>query len=479
MKLFVTGLSVQLDHDAMQERRNISIFPKLDMLELGVLLLCFCIYMFWTLSFTTWNYGPDEYMRFDVPKFIVTNHALPKGPEESIRNQIWGVSYGFDIALPYLLEASAMWVVSQFTQEHIPLLIAARMVSVVSTLCTVYFAILFSKKTMGKNPMRWSFVLMMALLPQIVFLASYVNLDSFSLFAVMIILYGWIVCMEREWDNRSSMLLAVGLGLCLASSQFAYSYVLASVFLYITWHLINWKYRNFKLFITTGILILGIAFVICGWRYIRNAMLFDGDFLALNASKPYAEMYAMEEYKPSVRMTLEKSGMSMISMLRETSWILSSWRSLIGVFGYMNIPLPDSYYAIYKYMIIAGFVGILVKAVAKFLRSSKRGKFKNSMLFSVWIAFASLVTIYLSAYNSWHTDYQPQGRYIITITPLLFLAVANGMDFWINLISFKTFGKEEITLNFKYLCVLIVFGFMLLSVFLGFYCCMSSFVYSR
>ena len=178
-------------------------------------------------------------------------------------------------------------------------------------------------------------------------------------------------------------------------------------------------------------------------------------------------------------MTLEKSGMSMISMLRETSWILSSWRSLIGVFGYMNIPLPDSYYAIYKYMIIAGFVGILVKAVAKFLRSSKRGKFKNSMLFSVWIAFASLVTIYLSAYNSWHTDYQPQGRYIITITPLLFLAVANGMDFWINLISFKTFGKEEITLNFKYLCVLIVFGFMLLSVFLGFYCCMSSFVYSR
>ncbi len=94
--------------------------------------LCFVVYCFWAFTFPSMSYGPDEYMRYDIPKYIYQTGMLPCGWEETIRNPIWGVSYGFDISLPYLISSWLMELMSMYSAADSMLLIAARMSSVLS-----------------------------------------------------------------------------------------------------------------------------------------------------------------------------------------------------------------------------------------------------------------------------------------------------------------------------------------------------------
>ena len=464
----------------MKQKADRLWFPKLSKVEVGYLILCFCIYLFWAMTFTMWEYGPDEYMRFDIPKYIYTNNALPVGSEESIRNPIWGFSYGFDIELPYILEACMMKVMSLFSQEHIPMLIAARLVSVLSTVGVGYFAIVFSKKTMGKSPMRWVFIVLMTLLPQIVFLGSYVNRDVFSLFTVMWILYGWVICLEREWDCSSSCFLAVGLGLCLLSYQFAFSYVLATFFFYISWHLLNRQKRNFKAFMKTGIMILAIVFVLCGWKFIRNAILYDGDFLSLHTNSKYQELYAMEEYKPSVMKSPIENGIGLKTMLIDMSWISMTWKSLIGIFGYMNILLPEGYYRFFGVLLVIGLAGMVLKGIQSAVNNKgEREWMQTPLLIGFWMLFASFVTVCISIRFSWFGSFQPQGRYVIAITPLLFIVIAMGLEQWIELFGDRILRKQKLTWELKVLCSRCFFTFLLSSVFFSYYTCLCVFIYPK
>ena len=50
------------------------------------------------------------------------------------------------------------------------------------------------------------------------------------------------------------------------------------------------------------VLILGIAFLVGGWFFIRNAVIHDGDILGRETIAEQGELYAEDEYKPSLSM---------------------------------------------------------------------------------------------------------------------------------------------------------------------------------
>ena len=463
-------------NDQMQKKQS-TIFPKLTRMEMAYLLLCFCIYLFWMMTFTMWEYGPDEYMRYDIPKFIFTNGALPIGPEESIRNPIWGISYGFTISLTYILEACFMWIASLFSGSETVLLLSARFVNVLSAVGTTYFAMLIAKRKMPGNALRWVFITLMSLLPQIVFLASYVNNDTFSLLTVAMILYGWIVCLERQWDIPALAFLSVGLGLCLLSYYFAYSYVLMTVFVYVAWHLLHKEGRSFATFIKKGLLILLIAFAISGWFFVRNAILYNGDIFSLNASRPYAEMYAMGAYKPSMRRTVAGSGIGVVEMLIKSSWIRGTYKSMIGVFGYLATQLPSIIFMGYTAVFAIGAVGALAKAVSVLARGQGLDHHKDSAIIWGGMVLASMVTVGISVYFSWSYNYQPQGRYIIVAMPCLSLMTATGWDWWMEKLGKHAAQMPRLCGNARQGFAYLVFGFNLISVFLGYLICLKAFVY--
>ena len=65
-----------------------------------------------------------------------------------------------------------------------------------------------------------------------------------------------------------------------------------------------------------GLFITGIVFLLCGWWFIRCAILYDGDFLGLSTPAKYGEKYAQEEYKPSVKKSVKEQGKSLVEMLK-------------------------------------------------------------------------------------------------------------------------------------------------------------------
>ena len=455
------------DPIAYRSRRVISKnipYESLTRKEITFLLLCFMIYFSWSMVFLKGNYGPDELMRYDVPLFIFNHNALPYGGEEELIHPYWGTSYGFSITLPYLLNVLFMKIVSVFSSNPNAIWVGARFTSVLSGLGIAYFSICITKR-ITKSPTRWLFIIPMSLTPQVIFLSSYVNLDSFSLFTVVFLIYIWIRGMQSNWDVRSCVWLGVGLGLCLISYQFAYPFVFGSFVLYCLWHITHHKKTNFKQFILHGLIVLGVIFLISGWYFIRNAYLYNGDFFALNASKPYAEMYAAAEQKPSLKHTYQVQGYSILGMLKATQWLRMTFYSTFYLLGGMNWLAPAGVYKCLWVGIVIGIIGCIYGFVKR--KKSLNGD-TRVILFSALIS--SVLVVGLSLYYSWASDYQPQGRYIITVLPLLFTITSYGIHQLLDIIK-----RDGVFLQ-KSVSALILLVFLILDV-TAMFNCLSQAIY--
>lgn len=102
-------------------------------------------------------------------------------------------------------------------------------------------------------------------------------------------------------------------------------------------------------------------------------------------------------------------------------WFRISVGSFIGAFGYMVFYLPKIQYGIY--FTVFGFAIILFFAVL-FLQKPTR---RDSLLM-IMMLLSGIVTVALHFWESYARDYQPQGRYIITlILPLAYMLV-RGLD---------------------------------------------------
>lgn len=48
-----------------------------------------------------------------------------------------------------------------------------------------------------------------------------------------------------------------------------------------------------------------------GWYFIRNGIIYNGDFLGIQATRKCGEINAMEQYKPSNRTNMYNQGKTM------------------------------------------------------------------------------------------------------------------------------------------------------------------------
>jgi 4-amino-4-deoxy-L-arabinose transferase-like glycosyltransferase len=196
-----------------------------------IVLLASASYFMWSVTLP-FNTGPDEYMRYQIPQFIYEHGSLPHGGDPTIRNEIWGFSYGFTPILSYIISALFMKIMSIFSQNDFALLIAARFTSVLWSAGTVLMCCKIGKKLFSKR-LQYLLAIFVGFLPQFIFISSYVNNDSMAVFSTSLIIYFWIVGLESKWNFRSCIGLAVGISLCALSYYNAYGYILCSILLFI------------------------------------------------------------------------------------------------------------------------------------------------------------------------------------------------------------------------------------------------------
>lgn len=187
-----------------------------------------------------------------------------------------------------------------------------------------------------------------------------------------------------------------------------------------------------------GICISVIVIAMISYFFIRNAMLYDGDFLGMRSLTEASEMYAREDIKPSNRPTPMNLGMGLGEMLNTTQYMGKTWanatfQSFVAVFGYMDVYAPDWVYNVYKIVLLLGGIGIIIRLVQR-LKNDRTKQIKEQVIFHVNMLICMVIPIGLSIYYSYATDYQPQGRYCYPMLLALTYFVAKGMESLVKLL---------------------------------------------
>lgn len=408
------------------------------------IILLVAIFLLYTISAFKLpiEFAPDEHMRIPISNFIASNGYLPRGDEEVLINTYWGFSYALLPYFPSMLSAIFIKFVTIFTSNVNIILGFTRLVSVLAGTATVYLALKIGGLVFKNHSATLMFGVLVGFLPQYGFLSSYLNNDAFSVFTTFLIFYGWIIGIKTQWNLRSCITLAIGNALCALTYYNAYAFILFSIVVFII-SCYNLNERDYKIVLKKGIIIFSIAFLLAGWYFIRNYMLF-GDFLGLNTVKEFSEMYGQN--KPSVRPTPNSEGLSLKEMLFgsyfNNSWLKSSVFSFIGMFGYMNIVMSSGLYALYiLFFSIGGTTGLLI-LILKWNKSDI-----NHKTIFLSMIFCIIIPIGLSMYNSYYSDFQAQGRYFMSIMLPSMLFVTIGYD------SIATKVKEQINIDVNYIII--------------------------
>ncbi len=362
---------------------------------------------------------PDENMRYDIPMFIYKNGVLPRGDDPALVNNAWGLSYAFFPILSYMISAVFMKAAAVFSTEPVVLLMAARSVSLLCGVGTAFMSLKIGRKLFGER-FGLLFAVMVAFLPQNVFISSYVNNDALAIFSSSLIVWFWIRGIETGWDIKACVGLAVSISVCALSYYNAYGFILCSIILFFATLRSGHKgqgggFAKSSPFSKT-VLIIAIVFLLAGWWFIRNAILYNGDFLGMSASDACAELHAWPQVRPSAHVTPQSRGMSVLDMLFKTTWIPSVAGSFIGCFGGMNIKLPMwMYFAAGMFFLVA-----IIPLVVNLVKGHRGNVFSRVML------LAAIIPNLLNIYNSYVNDYQPQGRYSLPMLIPFFYFVTLG-----------------------------------------------------
>lgn len=387
----------------------------------------------------TYGDPPDEINRFKVVNYIRNHGRLPHGADPEVILSGYGASYAFQPILTYIIQGYLLRFLGMFTSDGYILLLAARMVNVCLGVLMAYFVRGIAKEAWKSPYIQWTFTLLVVFLPQNIFIHSYVNTDSMAMLSVAIIFYAVLHAQKTGYDKKDCILLAIGIILCAMSYYNAYGIILAAILIFAI-NYVHTRYSNgqgeerkrltveWREMVRKGSLISVIVLLGIGWWFIRNAVLYDGDIIAMSARLKCAIETAAPDYNPLTRFTYQKAGIPLKEMLFETGYVTLLRDSFIAMFGPMRIPTHGLIYLFYKYLwIIACAIALLpikpIKAEGMSVWKADRAPDrKNIVVFYACMTLFCIITVALSVYYSYTWEFQPQGRYILPVLiPFMYL----------------------------------------------------------
>lgn len=393
---------------------------KLSLCELLFVFGVFCFYFLWAIA-KRYNYAPDEAMRYDVTRFLFENNRLPVYDELLSE---WGFSYAhLPTVLCNQLGYVLMKIASVFTSSPQKLLFVARMVSVLSCTGAVYFIIKLTK-IIFKSPARWIMIVTVAFMPQFAFIASYVNNDSVAFLGIAIIAYSWALGLTDNWNIKNCLLLSTGLSICALSYYNSYAWILLSIFFFIFSYLYKNK-KDYKGLLKHVGIVAGLTFLLAGHSFIRHLVIYK-DLLGFETLNYYGDLYSVPALHPNNRLSISEQGFSLHHMLFDMDWLLISFRSFIGVFGYMEYPLSEKIYSLARIFILIAIIGCAINLAIRIFKKQKPDTLK--LVFCISAILCAVITIGLSIYNSYNADFQPQGRYCYPAFLTIALFIGLGYD---------------------------------------------------
>ncbi|MCM1189721.1 MAG: DUF2142 domain-containing protein [bacterium] len=383
----------------------------------GITLLYFALYLTAALTvalhqplYDVYPYlpnPPDEHSRYLVPLYICNHGTLPTGYEAELFSGDCKWTYGFYTLLPYMIQGFAMRFVNLFTESPLALLYTARLVNVAFGLVMAYVVLLLGKKLFRDERLKWLFCFLAVFLPQGLFLHTYTNPDSLCMLSVALILYGLARGYGDGFSFGSCGLLTAGIILCTLSYYNAYGYILGSIVLFAAYFLKKedggWR-CDWRGLLKKGLSISAVVLLCISWSFIRNYVLYDGDFIGLETKQTLVKSFGVQTE------TYATQGISLLSMLFGTAFFPKMAVSFIANYGSATLYTWKIVYVFYLALFGAGILGLFFRRRGgEFLVGDR---WRRILIHGV-MAFCIAMPLLLLIRYSYTVDYQAQGRYLL------------------------------------------------------------------
>ena len=392
------------------------------------------------------NSHPDEWSHILCAGYYV-NSWLPAAVDDpKVLNTVngWGISYLFRTDVVYWFAGKVSNILSGLIHDHY------LRVRIFNTILFMLLCLVVARATNSASLLAMALVVS----PQIWYIFSYFNGDGFAFFISLLIAWQLVDTnsLTHQYLNGANLrdgmlggvLLGILLGLMLLSKLNYYLYVVFVLFV-ITWHVLseqkNTKWREIFLLIKKGGVVAGVALCLA-----LPPVLFDqyvNDFKKDDKILLVAERYAIYKFKPSTLKNdisasypgrcLKDKGVSFKELfLMNPEWRSISFKSFFGLYGNMDVHSDETYYRAVTYVL--AFFFLLV-----FFFIANNLPVRDVIFILCVLLFAGLI-VGQSMYQSWLHDYQPQGRYLFPMIPILIIGLAKlPIPFRTRIISLFSF----------------------------------------
>jgi hypothetical protein len=362
------------------------------------------------------NAHPDEYLQFESANYFVS-HWLPPALDDPVVEPSfshYGVSYLQNLDSAYVPMGKFMatlppWIVSR--QE------AARLFNVV--LFVVLAAWLTGRL---KNSLAPAVLL---LTPQVWYLFSYINGDAWALALAFVIvalladdrslISQYLVARDRV-PVTGGVIFGLLLGI-LFMTKHNYRVLFGFVALVMFWKVFVWSSAaSLRVILRKALVVIIAAAALClpVWFAQQKANRFE----LARLKTEQAEKFATEKFKTSAiaagtaspQLAMRKQGVSFLEVFTKHRWAIRTFESSCGVYHWMGLTSPRWYYALMAALSATLFITLAV--------GFRHLPWKD-LFFCGATFLLSAGLVLLSAYHSWTSDFQPQGRYLFPILPML------------------------------------------------------------
>ena len=399
--------------------------------------------------------GPDEINRFKLVEFIYEHGKLPVGDDPEVLIDGYGGSYAFQPMLTYIIDGYLLRALRVFEPSLEMRVLISRMVNVFIGLLTAIYVKKLSDLLFENKKTAWAFTLAVVFLPQNLFIHTYVNTDSMGLLSIAIVLYALMRGIKEDFSKNSCITLAVGIILCALSYYNCYGIVVCAMLFMVVYFWKKCRTENvgrttegaldvnvspvnqlpvydYKAMLRKGIFTSIIVLVGIAWWFIRNAILYNGDFLAMEARALCAANTCTEAYNPLTRDTYQKLGISLTEMVFDTDYFTLVWKSFIAMFGPMLIPTHHYIYMAFKNLFFICVIGLILPMKTSVLTWAKTSQ---KWLTHAIMLLAIIIPVALALSYSYGYDFQPQGRYYLPIVVPFMYFLAMGVEKMIGLLE--------------------------------------------
>jgi hypothetical protein len=249
--------------------------------------------------------------------------------------------------------------------------------------------------------------LVVALIPQVTFVFSYMNSDGLGLASVSLMVWALASALERR-QVTDYIALGAAIGLVILTKLYFYPAIVYVVMIIAAAWIVSPAQRN-----ANALAAATVAAALVSMPVIAMTYAYFGEFTGVQGQFDFTRLHqanAAAGYGTCYLVCED----AIVNTATLGPWLQTLWRSFFGVFGWMQIPLSQPVFQ----GVFAPITGLAILGSGFAIwKSLARGDWFSGFAIALYWAMVS-GTVLMSIISSQTTLPQPQGRYIFVAIPL-------------------------------------------------------------